>query len=176
MQVRQAARAGRPVPEAFAYGLAEGRREVGAAQEPGRVGRSLAHSPVGAEREELTGFKAGWTIANQNFEAVDGGDAEGWAWSREDQFLDVAANDDFIGVQAYTRVRIGPDGALNGRRDAIDDGIDVRGYLHWSLLDNYEWGTYEPTFGLVAVDRTTFARAIKPSAHWFGDVASGRAP
>lgn len=30
----------------------------------------------------------------------------------------------------------------------MDDGIDVRGYLHWSLLDNYEWGSFTPTFGL----------------------------
>ena len=32
------------------------------------------------------------------------------------------------------------------------DGIDVRGYLHWSALDNYEWGSFAPTFGLMAWD------------------------
>ena len=36
---------------------------------------------------------------------------------------------------------------------AIDDGVPVAGYWHWSLVDNYEWGTYEPRFGLYGVDR-----------------------
>ena len=59
--------------------------------------------------------------------------------------------------------------------DAIDDGIDVRGYLHWSLLDNFEWGRWEPTFGLVAVDRNTFERRPKPSLAWLGAVAQANA-
>lgn len=63
------------------------------------------------------------------------------------------------------------DAALRGLHDAIADGIDVRGYLHWTLLDNYEWGHWEPTFGLVEVDRQTFARTPKPSLAWLGDVA-----
>lgn len=65
-------------------------------------------------------------------------------------------------------------GALRGVADALADGIDVRGYLHWSLLDNYEWGHWEPTFGLVAVDRTTFVRTPKPSLSWLGQVARDR--
>ena len=54
---------------------------------------------------------------------------------------------------------------------AIDEGVDVRGYLHWSALDNFEWGRWEPTFGLIAVDRETFARTPKPSLAWLGAVA-----
>jgi beta-glucosidase len=54
---------------------------------------------------------------------------------------------------------------------AKDDGVDVRGYLHWTALDNYEWGHWEPTFGLIAVDRETFERTPKPSLAWLGDVA-----
>ncbi|WP_425826224.1 family 1 glycosylhydrolase [Streptomyces fractus] len=54
---------------------------------------------------------------------------------------------------------------------AVDDGIDVRGYLHWSALDNYEWGHWKPTFGLIAVDRETFERRPKPSLAWLGGVA-----
>ncbi|WP_280416204.1 family 1 glycosylhydrolase [Nocardia carnea] len=54
---------------------------------------------------------------------------------------------------------------------AIDAGVDIRGYLHWSALDNYEWGHWEPTFGLIAVDRETFERVPKPSLAWLGNVA-----
>jgi beta-glucosidase len=61
--------------------------------------------------------------------------------------------------------------ALRGLQTTIDDGIDVRGYLHWSLLDNFEWGHWEPTFGLVAVDRATFVRTPKPSLNWLGALA-----
>jgi beta-glucosidase len=61
--------------------------------------------------------------------------------------------------------------ALRHLAAALADGADVRGYLHWSLLDNYEWGHWEPTFGLVAVDRETFARTPKPSLAWLGSVA-----
>jgi beta-glucosidase len=64
------------------------------------------------------------------------------------------------------------DEALRGLAEAIADGADVRGYLHWSLLDNFEWMLgYRPTFGLVSVDRTTFARTPKPSLGWLGQVA-----
>jgi beta-glucosidase len=65
--------------------------------------------------------------------------------------------------------------ALTGLVDAIDDGIDVRGYLHWSLLDNFEWGRWAPTFGLVAVDRETFERTPKPSLGWLGSLARANA-
>jgi beta-glucosidase len=191
-----------------------------------------AHRAARHELSVVGGVKAGWTVANQAVQAADGAEdrAEQWRQTREDQFLDVAAGDDFVGVQAYTRTLIGPDGpippngqtrrtltgwefyppaleaavrhtasrlagmpilvtengiatrhdmerieytrdALAGLSCAIDDGIDVRGYLHWSLLDNYEWGSYQPTFGLVGVDHDTFARAIKPSGLWLGSVA-----
>lgn len=66
-------------------------------------------------------------------------------------------------------------GALSELVRALDDGIDVRGYIHWSLLDNFEWGRWTPTFGLVAVDRETFERRPKPSFTWLGGIARANA-
>ena len=64
-------------------------------------------------------------------------------------------------------------GALSGLKAAVADGVEVLGYCYWSLLDNYEWGSYTPTFGLIAVDRDgDFARTPKPSLSWLGTVAS----
>ncbi len=176
--------------------------------------------------------KAGWSVANQVFQAVPGFEKERdeWGYWREDYYLEQARGDDFIGVQSYLRTIIGADGpvpfpddvertltgweyypealghalrhtrevtggipmmvtengmataddarridyttgALQGLAAAVADGCDVRGYLHWSLLDNYEWGSFRPTFGLIGVDRETFVRTPKPSLAWLGDLA-----
>lgn len=62
--------------------------------------------------------------------------------------------------------------ALTGLKRAIGDGVDVRGYVTWSLLDNFEWMSgFEPKFGIVAVDRATQRRTIKPSAAVLGNIA-----
>ncbi|MFG3157067.1 family 1 glycosylhydrolase [Streptomyces sp. NPDC048219] len=185
------------------------------------------------------GLRVGWTVANQVYQAEPGAEevAAAYAGPREDVFLEAAREDDWIGVQAYTRHRIGPDGplpvppgaattltgwevypealgeavrhtaavvgpdvpllvtengiatdddalrvsyttrALASLAAALRDGVDVRGYLHWSALDNYEWGSYRPTFGLIAVDPHSFARHPRESARWLGSVArSGRLP
>ena len=62
--------------------------------------------------------------------------------------------------------------ALEGLHRCISDGIDVRGYFVWSLLDNFEWHLgFGPKLGICAVDPVTFERRPKPSAHWFGAVA-----
>ena len=66
--------------------------------------------------------------------------------------------------------------ALEGVGRCLDDGIDVAGYTYWSLLDNFEWAFgYAPRFGLVEVDRTTFDRHPKDSAHWLSSVAKANA-
>jgi beta-glucosidase len=66
--------------------------------------------------------------------------------------------------------------ALDAVLDVIADGLDVRGYTYWSLLDNFEWALgYKPRFGIVHVDRETFARTPKPSAAWFAGVAASNA-
>jgi beta-glucosidase len=54
---------------------------------------------------------------------------------------------------------------------AIQAGIPVKGYFHWSLMDNFEWTLgYAPRFGLVYVDYETLKRTIKDSGHWFASV------
>jgi beta-glucosidase len=66
--------------------------------------------------------------------------------------------------------------ALACVRSCLDDGIPVLGYTYWSSFDNFEWAYgYRPTFGLVAVDRTTFERAPKPSASYLGAIARANA-
>jgi len=78
-----------------------------------------------------------------------------------------------IGTEDDTRRIAFTKAALDGVLDCIADGIDVRGYIHWSLMDNFEWlEGYRPKFGLVEVDRTTQARKPKPSAYWLGDIAN----
>lgn len=59
---------------------------------------------------------------------------------------------------------------LSAVHDAIRRGVDVRSYLYWSLMDNYEWTSFLPRFGLVEVDFKTFRRTKKPSALFFRDI------
>jgi len=54
---------------------------------------------------------------------------------------------------------------------AMSEGVEIRGYFHWSLLDNFEWAYgWWPKFGLIEVDREHgMKRTIRPSAEWFAD-------
>lgn len=62
--------------------------------------------------------------------------------------------------------------ALAGVQRCIESGIDLRGYLHWSLLDNFEWQAgFAKTFGLIAVDRSTQKRYPKESLAVLGKYA-----
>lgn len=202
---------------------------------PAVTERLIAAHRGAMETVRGAGKSGGWSVATQAYQPVAGAEAVAaqYGASREDVFLDAAAGDDWVGVQAYTRTRIGPEGPLaipddaertltgweyhppavgdgirnawaragvpvyvteNGIATADDarriaytagaleavasclaDGIDVRGYLHWSALDNYEWGSYRPTFGLIGWHRETFARSPKPSLSWLGAVAQRNA-
>jgi beta-glucosidase len=67
---------------------------------------------------------------------------------------------------------------LNALRNIIEDGIPLIGYLHWTLIDNFEWQHgWFPKYGLIAVDRSTMKRTVKSSAKnwakWLGKESSG---
>lgn len=60
---------------------------------------------------------------------------------------------------------------LIAMQKAIDEGVRLEGYLHWSLLDNFEWDKGKwPRFGLAEIEYKTGARTLRPSAQWFGRV------
>jgi beta-glucosidase len=223
--IRQAAEALHTIPEQFApflfAGTALGRDVILAAHHQARAA-------IKAERPSLP---VGLTVAMSDMQAVPGGETvrDQMRWELQDVFLEAARQDDFIGVQTYTRERYGSDGALSpeegveltqmgyefwpeaigatlrrayevtglplmvtengigtaddGRRlayyqtalqsvaDCLRDGLDIRGYFAWSAFDNFEWMLgYEPTFGIIAVDRATQRRSPKPSAHWLSQV------
>jgi beta-glucosidase len=174
----------------------------------------------------------GMTLAMVDLQAAPGGEElrNRLAAESQDIFLQAASADDFVGVQCYTRQRVGPSGpllpepggefsqmgyelwpdaveatvrrastkarvpiivtesgiatdddsrrisyvesVLKGVARCVRDGIDVRGYFYWSLLDNFEWlFGYGPRFGLIDADRQTQLRRPKPSAEWLGRIA-----
>src|SRR5262245_54029504 len=176
-------------------------------------------------------FPIGVTVSMNDWAAEPGHEdrIDEFRTVHEDVYLLATEGDDFVGVQAYSRSRVGERGVLgpepgvevlpmgyeywpnaaaaavrhapdvtglpiyvteNGigtdddaqriryLRDslgavaeAIADGVDVSGFFHWSLLDNFEWAHgYRMRFGLVAVDRATQVRTVKPSGRWLGEV------
>lgn len=194
---------------------------------------------MAAHREAVAAIKGvrpetftGMSLAVQGYDAVDGGEEtlQRVRGRVVDRYLEALGDADYLGVQTYARLPIGPDGPVppeegveitqtgeqfspevlestiryailktglpvivteNGvatdddtRRveyikravDAVGsclaDGLDVRGYIHWTLLDNFEWAAgYAPKYGLIAVDRTDFRRTVKPSARFLGEIA-----
>jgi beta-glucosidase len=189
-------------------------------------------------RAGAPGVPVGLTLSMTDYQLADGGEQqlESIRHHAEDVFLDATKGDDFLGVQVYTRMLIGPHGwagygegvpvldmgyefypaslgnclrraweytggsvpllvtengigtrddgqridyvrqALSGVLEALADGVDVRGYTYWSLLDNFEWAMgYRPKFGIVEVDRDTFTRTPKASASWLAGIAAANA-
>jgi beta-glucosidase len=191
-----------------------------------------AHALARQAVRAVSGAPLGLTLALPDLQAVPGGEAnrDRVRAATQDAFLDMVGEDDFVGVQTYTRELFGPEGrlpppdgcettltgwevypealeasvryaaartgkpiivtengvataddaqrlgytqrALQGLAHAMADGVDVRGYVHWSALDNFEWmHGYGPTFGLIGVDRATQERTVRPSAKWLGEYA-----
>jgi beta-glucosidase len=65
--------------------------------------------------------------------------------------------------------------SLAGLLDAMGDGVPVLGYLHWTLMDNFEWiFGYGAQLGLHEVDRETFVRTPKRSAEVYAGIARAR--
>lgn len=190
-----------------------------------------AHQAAMSVIKELSPHvQAGLTLSLHDMQAVEtGGETfAGKEWDTEFlHYLPYIQNDDFLGVQNYTRSLFGKEGplpypegaemtqmnyefypeglehvirkvaeefkgdlivtengiataddsrrvayiekAMEGVRDCIRDGIPVKGYCHWSLMDNFEWQKgYSMTFGLIAVDRTTQKRSPKESLAYLG--------
>ncbi|WP_095173465.1 MULTISPECIES: glycoside hydrolase family 1 protein [Blautia] len=74
----------------------------------------------------------------------------------------IAVEDDTVRVDFINK-------ATDGVANCIADGISVKGYMYWSLMDNFEWQKgYSMTFGLIAVDRSTQQRTAKPSLKYLG--------
>lgn len=188
-----------------------------------------AKAAMKAVKPEL---QIGITLSLHDIQALPGGEeAAAREWEEEFMhYLPYIRDDDFFGVQNYTRTLMGPDGslpvpdgaettqmgyefypqalghvirtvhkslpiplivtengvavsddsrrvafieeALRGVDSCIEDGIPVKGYMYWSLLDNFEWQKgFSMTFGLIAVDRATQQRSPKPSLTFLGGYA-----
>jgi beta-glucosidase len=77
----------------------------------------------------------------------------------------VATADDTERVEFITE-------GLRALHGVIAEGIPLQGYVHWSAFDNFEWASgYAMQFGLIAVDRETQERTVKPSARFLGEIA-----
>ena len=63
---------------------------------------------------------------------------------------------------------------LSALQAAMNAGVDVKGYIAWSFLDNFEWQAgYSVRYGMVFVDYGTQARIIKASGNWYRQVIAG---
>lgn len=189
-----------------------------------------AHQAAKAAMKAVNpGLKVGLTLSLHDIQWIEGGEeAAAKEWEEEfTHYLPYIKDDDFFGLQNYTRSVYGPDGiqpayegaemtqmdyefypqalanvirrvhrqlpvpllitengiataddsrrcafirqALEGVAACVAEGIPVKGYMHWSLLDNFEWQKgFSMTFGLIAVDRATQTRYPKESLKLLG--------
>ncbi len=184
-----------------------------------------------AIKELYPHIQVGLTLSLHDMQPVQGGERRAEAaWAEEfTHYLPFIRDDDFLGVQNYTRTIVGPeddlpvpdggertqmgyeyypqglehvirtvakdfhgnlivtengvssdddsrrvnfiDIATGGVARCIADGIPVKGYFYWSLMDNFEWQMgYRMRFGLIAVDRNTMERKPKESLGFLGSL------
>ncbi|MBQ1290703.1 MAG: family 1 glycosylhydrolase [Lachnospiraceae bacterium] len=214
---------GTPQPKTFVSGLSEeGDRLIMRAHQAARD----------AMKEKCPHLKIGLSLSVHDIQAVPGGEQNAAAeWDEEfSHYIPYIQNDDFFGLQNYTRSRYDAEGvmatpegaeltqmdyeyypealehvirrvhaelpidiiitengvgiadderrcafirtAMEGVQNCLADGIPVKGYMHWSLMDNFEWQKgFSMTFGLIAVDRSTQKRTPKPSLALLGSYA-----
>lgn len=57
---------------------------------------------------------------------------------------------------------------------AIEEGVNIKGYFHWSLMDNFEWGDFSQRFGLVRINYKTLERKIRPSANYYSAICKNK--
>ncbi len=89
-------------------------------------------------------------------------------WSRFKKPIMIAENGTADEGDEYRQWWIGE--TIVAMERAISEGVDVIGYFHWSLLDNFEWAYgWWPKFGLIAVDRNTMKRQVRKSALWYAE-------
>ncbi|WP_446664465.1 GH1 family beta-glucosidase [Flexivirga sp. B27] len=139
-----------------------------------RVASDLGTEQVIHEGEYLT--EMGWPVDADAFTAL-------FTWLRDeygDALPPIYVTENGIACPDV----VGPDGTVDDQdriryvgdhlaavRSAMDQGVDIRGYYLWSLMDNFEWARgYQPRFGLVHVDYETQQRTPKASFGWYRDV------
>ncbi len=137
--------------------------------------RSIATRPFSPSREGVPVTDMGWEVASASFTDL---------LLRLDRDYDLpplyitengAAYRDTIieGVVKDEERRAYIESHVSAVADAIDQGVDVRGYFLWSLLDNFEWASgYTKRFGIYYVDYATQARILKHSGFWFKNLAA----
>jgi beta-glucosidase len=155
-------------PEQAAAG-GDGRPAVG----PGLDG--ITQPEIDAERTQL-----GWSVHPPSMTDVlrriadDYGPVPLWVTENGAAFDEVPDADGVVRDEARVRYL---DGHLTAALEARDAGVDLRGYMVWSFMDNFEWAEgFGPRFGIVYVDYETQQRVPKASAHWLRDLLASRAP
>ena len=118
-------------------GAADGSGHAGLVLRPRLLGRRVAPGGAAQLVRDRVGAAPGTPVVGRGERHGDSG-ARRCAAPREDG----------MDRPRYVREHLG------AVVDAVASGVPVHAYFHWSLMDNYEWGTYEPRYGLFGIDRT----------------------
>lgn len=126
------------------------------------VGKSNLPPPAGAEITQ-----SGWEFYPEGLEHAV-------RLTAKETGVPILITENGVGTDDDTRRVEFIQRAVAGVEHCRKDGVDVRSYIHWTFIDNFEWvAGYNTHMGLVAVDRATQKRTPKPSAHVLGNFAKG---